>query len=343
MTEQVNAGVKLQSIPLSFEGSGVEYFKIWLSNLVLTIITLGIYGPWAKVRRERYFLGSTYLAGHSFDFTANPVDILKGRLIVFAAIVVLGITESLSALLHSLTLLSFLIVVPWVITKAIKFKARYTVFRGVPFLFSGTTGETARHFIGYRLLGFLTLGLLYPWARFKERGYLVNKLHYGGTPFGFHGTVGSFYKAYLIVAGLVLFAFGIFALFGYLNGGLGRGMLVFVAVLVPVALLFAPLAVNALLSLATWNHVTLGGHQVNYTVTVGGLLWIMFSNLLLFIVTLGLATPFLKVRLYRYKVENLFLEGPADLEIFTAESKGSMNAVAEQAADLFDFGVDFGL
>jgi len=34
-----------------FHGTGREYFKIWIVNLVLTIATLGIYAAWAKVRR----------------------------------------------------------------------------------------------------------------------------------------------------------------------------------------------------------------------------------------------------------------------------------------------------
>ena len=40
---------------LSFNGSGMEYFKIWIVNVLLTIITLGLYHPWAKVRNHRYF------------------------------------------------------------------------------------------------------------------------------------------------------------------------------------------------------------------------------------------------------------------------------------------------
>jgi hypothetical protein len=36
---------------LHFTGSGAEYFGIWIVNLLLTILTLGIYSAWAKVRR----------------------------------------------------------------------------------------------------------------------------------------------------------------------------------------------------------------------------------------------------------------------------------------------------
>ncbi|MED5348372.1 MAG: DUF898 family protein, partial [Pseudomonadota bacterium] len=40
-----------------FHGEGGEFFRIWIVNLVLSIVTLGIYSAWAKVRTKRYFYG----------------------------------------------------------------------------------------------------------------------------------------------------------------------------------------------------------------------------------------------------------------------------------------------
>src|SRR6185436_21043973 len=66
---------------LEFTGRAGEYFRIWIVNVFLTVITLGIYSAWAKVRRNRYLYSSVRLAGASFEYLANPVQILKGRLI----------------------------------------------------------------------------------------------------------------------------------------------------------------------------------------------------------------------------------------------------------------------
>jgi hypothetical protein len=49
-------------VPIEFTGSGSEYFRIWIVNLLLTLVTFGIYYPWAKVRRLRYFYGNTLVA-----------------------------------------------------------------------------------------------------------------------------------------------------------------------------------------------------------------------------------------------------------------------------------------
>ena len=65
----------------TFTGSGKEYFRIWVVNLLLTVASLGIYSAWAKVRRLQYFDRNTRLAGAVFDFRGEPKAILKGRLL----------------------------------------------------------------------------------------------------------------------------------------------------------------------------------------------------------------------------------------------------------------------
>ena len=57
-----------RNLKFEFTGSGSEYFRIWIVNTLLTVVTLGIYSAWAKVRRLRYFYGSTQLAGSTFEY-----------------------------------------------------------------------------------------------------------------------------------------------------------------------------------------------------------------------------------------------------------------------------------
>src|SRR5258708_35224200 len=64
---------------LHFTGNGAEYFGVWIVNLLLTIITLGIYSAWAKVRRKQNFYRQTEVAGAPFDFFAQPPMTLNGR------------------------------------------------------------------------------------------------------------------------------------------------------------------------------------------------------------------------------------------------------------------------
>ncbi len=69
-------------LQIRFTGSGSEYFRIWIVNLLLMLLTLGIYYPWAKVRRLRYFHGNTLVDGEPLDFHGKPIKMLKGYLLV---------------------------------------------------------------------------------------------------------------------------------------------------------------------------------------------------------------------------------------------------------------------
>ena len=57
-------------LPFEFRGNGGEYFKIWIVNVLLTLITLGIYSAWATVRNNRYFYSNTFVNDVSFDYLA---------------------------------------------------------------------------------------------------------------------------------------------------------------------------------------------------------------------------------------------------------------------------------
>ena len=67
---------------IKFKGQAGEYFGIWIVNLLLTVITIGIYSAWAKVRKKKYFSSNTEIDGHSFGYHATGWQILKGRILV---------------------------------------------------------------------------------------------------------------------------------------------------------------------------------------------------------------------------------------------------------------------
>ena len=69
-------------LPVRFTGSGSEYFRIWIVNLLLTLVTLGLYYPWAKVRRLRYFYGNTLVDGVPLAFHGDPRKMFRGWLLV---------------------------------------------------------------------------------------------------------------------------------------------------------------------------------------------------------------------------------------------------------------------
>jgi hypothetical protein len=56
---------------VAFTGSGAEYFRVWVVNIVLSVVTLSLYTPWARRRTAQYFYGHTQIAGSPLEFVAE--------------------------------------------------------------------------------------------------------------------------------------------------------------------------------------------------------------------------------------------------------------------------------
>src|SRR5580658_8190071 len=108
--------------PLHFNGSGAEYFGIWIVNLLLTIVTLGVYSAWAKVRRLQYFYRHTELAGSSFDFHGSPMRILIGRAIALAMFSAYEYSVRLRSPLTLVIILALALVMPWLLRNSFRFR-----------------------------------------------------------------------------------------------------------------------------------------------------------------------------------------------------------------------------
>ncbi|RMF15112.1 MAG: DUF898 domain-containing protein [Gammaproteobacteria bacterium] len=121
--------------PLQFHGKAMEFFRIWAVNLVLTLLTLGIYSAWAKVRTQKYLYRNLELDGHRFDYTAEPMQILKGRLVAVALFGALSVMQNLSQDLAAWATLAFMLLMPAIIVMSLSFRLRNTRYRGVAFGF----------------------------------------------------------------------------------------------------------------------------------------------------------------------------------------------------------------
>ena len=124
-------------LAITFSGSGSEYFRIWIVNLLLTLVTLGLYFPWAKVRRLRYFYGNTAVGGHTLDFHGDPKRMLRGLLLVGALLVLYSVAGKLSPTAGLIALLIVAGVWPALFRASQQFRMANTSWRGLRFRFNG--------------------------------------------------------------------------------------------------------------------------------------------------------------------------------------------------------------
>jgi uncharacterized membrane protein YjgN (DUF898 family) len=141
---------------MSFEGHGGEYFKIWIVNILLVLVTLGIYYPWAKVRTQRYFYANTVLDGRSFDYHATGKQLLVGYLIAMALFILYIVIQQIAPIIGGLLSLGLLVAIPWIIWRSLMFNMRMTSFSNVRFGFDGTLGQAYVNYLLLPILLFVT-------------------------------------------------------------------------------------------------------------------------------------------------------------------------------------------
>ena len=136
-----------KTVGIVFKGKGSEYFKIWIVNLFLSILTLGIYSAWAKVRTKRYLYGSTSIEGSAFEYHASPITILKGRLIAVALLIIYSVLGQIFPLVGIFLLILLFAFIPWIIWRSLKFNARMTSHRNVHFSFNGLLKKSYLYYL----------------------------------------------------------------------------------------------------------------------------------------------------------------------------------------------------
>jgi len=345
-------------VSFQFNGNALEYFQIWIVNLTLTILTLGIYSAWAKVRTKRYFYRSLILEGSAFEYHARPIDILKGRIIVFVIYVLYAVLTEVEPIASIVMLILFWLAVPWLIVRAHTFNARNSSWRGIRFGFrQGTIGEAVRVFLLFPILLLPTLFLITPYLSFKGWRFAIGNSLFGRSPFSFSANAGSYYRAWFNSIGITLvaaiFLLGLASLFlivpSIIDGDIelmdgigtgGIGILQLLPLLITLLFMVGYFVYRVLTRNISLSGSGVGDHRLESTVSAWGLGKIYILNTIAIILSAGLMIPWAKVRVARYQAEHLFLHLDGDLDSFIQSEQQDNRALGEEGADFMD--VDIG-
>jgi uncharacterized membrane protein YjgN (DUF898 family) len=322
------------TIPFEFWGTGMEYFKIWIVNIILSIVTLGIYSPWAKVRRKQYFYGNTDLKGASFEYLADPMKILKGRAIVAGFFIIYSAASLIHPVIEVILSLGIVVILPWLVVRSLAFNARNSAIRNIRFGFDGKYGEAAKVYILWPVLAVLTFGLLFPYVYFKQKKFVVEKSSYGTTKFEFTATAGEYYGIW--ISAIIPAVLGILAYVALSFVFAPASILLFLGMYLYFMAFFSVKTTNLL-----YNSSRLGPHRLDADLEVKQYFFIVAINTLAVVFTLGMLHPWAKVRTTRYKAEHLSLSVSGNLDSFVAQEQKEVSALGEEMADFLDF--DFGL
>jgi uncharacterized membrane protein YjgN (DUF898 family) len=301
-------------------------FGIWSVNIALTLLTLGLYYFWGKVRVRRYFWGQAELAGDRFAFHGTGRELLFGWLKAapILALLLWGpsllglISENPRAGLYGAGIAILAVGMLWPVAEigASRYRLSRTSWRAIRFSFSGSVWPYVKLWISGMALWILTLGLWAPFFDAARRRYLMTHTHFGDARFecDIHGK--DLFAFYLVTWALYLPTAGA-SHFWY----------------------------KALSERYFWSRTQLvhneGASRATFECSLKGIdllvLWIQTMFTLAF--TLGLGWPWTRVWEARLRLQTISLAGD-----FRAgrirQSASSASAAGEGAADFL--GLDFG-
>lgn len=247
-----------RAVELRFTGTGSEYFRIWIVNLLLIVVTASLYWPFARARRLAYFQANTVVDGQPLGFHGDPWKMFRGYMIMLALAIVYSIASNASPTAALVSVAVLALVWPALWRASMQFRLANTSWRGVRFAFKGSLGgaygamlpaflpsvvlvglasfmggpgedgtlteaqsERLGVWMGLSMLAFM---LALPWALARIKRYQHQNYHYAGQTTQLTASTGQFYvlafKLLGVTLGLGVVAVSLIAVVALVGGGL---------------------------------------------------------------------------------------------------------------------------
>jgi uncharacterized membrane protein YjgN (DUF898 family) len=341
---------------VKFSGNAGEYFKIWIVNIALTVVTLGIYSAWAKVRKLRYFYGNTSIEDGHFDYHAKPTAILIGRVIAVGMLFAYYLLSQYEPVAGFVLIVVIMLLVPVLIVRAKVFQLRNSSYHGLRFNFQRNYKDSFIVFYGGALIALLSLGLAAPSAIYMRNKFVANNAGYGQTLFKFEGRQGKFYAIFWSAVGLALLgAVAIMLITGALGAAVGAFagdapggnslaiQVITVVTVLPLLAFYAAIGiyVQTRQQNYVWNSTVLGGNTFESTLSVRRMVVLLLTNAVAIALSLGLLIPWAQIRVARYRAEHMTVHLADNWRDYVAAKDSDGSALGEEIGEAFDVDVEF--
>jgi len=273
-------------------GKGSDFVLIFFKTFFLTILTLGLYYPWAKIEKLKYHYQSTELESTRFTFSGTGKEAFKGFIKLYILIfflyifIIYGfISQNITTLIISITALYLFLIffMPFAIHGSVRYKSAKSSWKGIHFKYLGDRMELFWKYMSGFLLTVFTLGIYSAWFSIDIRKYIMSHLRFGNLSFDFKGSGESLFWMNLKLLLLFIPTLGIYSFWYY------KDLLKFYA---------------------ENTEITQNGEKVNFKLNMqaGDVFEVMIVNLLITIFTLGIGFPLVKVRTLKFIFRFLEIE-----------------------------------
>lgn len=361
MTRTPTEGARGRGDAFAFTGTWQEYLPIALTNLLLTVVTLGIYRFWAKARERQYLWSRTRLADDHLEWTGTGKEmflgflmVLLGLIPVIALLFLAGYLFTGNAIAKLLGGLLFLGVYGGMfylagvaVLRALRYRLSRTYWHGIR---GGSDDGGWGYGWEYMWRTWLTAIAMFiplPWAQTRLWNARFNKMSFGQHRFHADATAEGLFMRWLLVYAIVAAAIAVLVLVAARMQGASEAELAAVASSLAL-ILFLFVAFYVLLPLAALAYFAAYYRRVAEATSIAGLrfrfsartrdwLLLFLGHVGLIIVTLGIGALFIAYRNYSFAVRHLDLDGEIDVAALAQSSTRAPND-AEGLADAFDIG-----
>ena len=308
---------------IKFDGKILTFYRIFIINIILSILTLGIYSFWGKTKIRKYTVSSYKLLDESFEYTGTGGELCKGflkailLLLIFYFITygifllfqfLFNIDKNLVMLIHTISLyLIYFFVFFAVVYSATRYRMSRTVWRGVRGRLKGSAIGYAVLCVKRFVLNVITLGYLIPHSQIKTTSYMINNMSFGNADADFVGTPSNLIKINIITL-----------------------------ILLPITLGISRFWYHAAFVKNMFENTNIA--SVTFVTRYTGFKFFFFkiTNFLLIICTLGFALPFIVWRNARFFAQNVAIDGEIDTSHILQSSvkDGVLGEGVDQALDL---------
>jgi len=348
-----------------FHGAGGTLFGIHLVNTLLTVLTLGFYYYWAKVRVRIYLFGQTEFAGDRFSYHGSARELLNGALkaslvfgipyyLVSHVGLFLDVNMAVQISLQVAGWLLLLLFIPVAIVSSRRYRLSRTAWRGIRFSFQGKALDFLKLWLfGYLLTG-VTLGLYYPYFSTKKQTFLTTHSYFGSEPFTFSGDGAVLFRPFLRMyfLAMTIAVIAISCLYPFIEvpplsledpettGSLVIGAVAgLIIAAVTFRLLWLPYSVFE--QRFFWEQTSIGPARFRLPITTWPYLQLKLVNLLLLACTLGFAWPWTTIRNIKFITDQLTLVGIDNFNEIVQAYDGAP-PIGEGLDGFLDTGFDLG-
>jgi len=341
-----------------------SFVGLSLLNALLRVLTLGIYHFWGKTEVRQRIWSAVRIDGEPLEYRGTGSELFKGFIIIFLVVLVpfsllsvlptlLGATFARDSFVQFLIFMAGLVFVGLGMFRARRYRLSRTRWRGIRGGLSGNSGSFAWTYVWTTILIPFTLGWIVPWRAARLQSALFNETQFGDKWFTFTGQSGPLYARYWLVwvSAIVLYFAAFIGIFIVLAAGhdwppppgmpmpppSGWQTAAMTAIILGAFLIFA--MIRAWYSSRMFNYFAsqtkYQGCGFSLRTTVPSLVWLVASNYLIRLLSLGVLTPVTEARSMRYIVERLTIEGDVDWPA-VAQNPAALMKRGEGLAEAFD-------